>query len=207
MSKGEKDERSAIRQRRLVELLNSYKTQQEFADAAGWAGGTYVSLVVSGHKNLGEKLARRTEKKLNLPDGWFDREGDTGPAYKWPFTLTSLDSVRALKPRDLMAIDSGLSAQITALQQADAPRKKPGGGGTGGGSAGSGGGGGDPAGVKGLPGTSTTKHAPVTLVRVTAEQQQIADELALQRAKKPVAAQKLRLVDPEKPASRDLFEK
>lgn len=208
MSLSEKPERYAIRRRRLAELLKGYKTQQAFAEAAGWkGGGTYVSLVLNGHKNLGEDKARATEKKLDLPQGWFDREGDTVLAYKWPFTLTSLERVERLKPEHLVIVDMVINAQITGFEQAEAPRKKPGGGGgKGGGSSGGGAAGGGAAGVSNLPGGST-KHAPLTLVRLTPEEQQQADELALRRGKKPSTAPKPHVVDPARPATRDLFEK
>jgi hypothetical protein len=207
MDKGEKDDLNAIRRRRLVELLKGYKTQQQFADAAGWAGGTYVSLVISGHKNLGETLARRAEKKLKLPAGWFDREGDTGPAYVWPFTF-DLERIQRLNPQDLAMVDGAVRGLLATIEQRDAPRKKPGGGGPGG--SGGGGLGGGTGSVTGLPG-GTTKHAPLTLVHLTPEEQLVADELALQRAKNPRAGRRrteLQPVDADKlPKNRDLFEK
>jgi len=211
MKPGENAELNALRLRRLKELVQSWKDQgkvhREFEIAAGLSAG-YLSQLLTGRKNFGEVLARRVERNLNLSAHWFDREGDTGPAFKWPFTLSSLSRLERLKPEQVVMIDQVMDTQISGFERENSPRKKPGGKGPSGGSGGSSGGasGGSSGGVTGLPG-GTTKHAPFTLVKLNPEQQQVADELARQRAKKPAETPKLRPVDPSKPSSRDLFEK
>jgi hypothetical protein len=209
MGKSETDDLDALRYRKLKELVEHYKekghTQHELEVAAGLASG-YLSLLVTHKKRLGEKLVRRIERNLRLSKGWFDREGDTGPAFKWPFTLSSLESLERLKPEQIVNIDTVMAAQIANYERENAPRKKPGGGGSKGGPPPGGGLGGGAVGITGLPG-GTTKHSPLALVPKTPEEQQIADELALKRAQQPDNAQKPHLVDPAKPPNRDLFEK
>jgi hypothetical protein len=210
MSKAEDPELDALRYRKLMELVRFYKaqdkTQRQIEDAWGLSPG-YLSLLITHKKRLGEVIVRRIEKNLQLSRHWFDREGDTGPAFKWPFTLTSLERLERLKPEQIVNIDTVMHAQITNYERENAPRKKPGGGGSKGGPPPGGGLGGGAMGITGLPG-GTTKHSPsLAIVPKTPEEQQIADELALKRAKTPGAAQKPQLVDPAKPPTRDLFEK
>jgi hypothetical protein len=210
MEKSVKAELSAIRRRRLAELVRRYKdegkTQRELELDGGFPAG-YVSLALTGRKNLGEMMVKRAEQMLRLSDGWFSRETDTGPAYNWPFKV-ELERITCLNAQDLAMVEGAMVGVLQSIEQRQAPRKKPGGGGGKGGGAGGGGGGagGGGSAIPNVPG-STTKHAPLTLVRLTPEEQQSADELALRRAKKPATSPKPHPVDPNKPTNRDLFEK
>jgi hypothetical protein len=206
---GNEEELRALRYGKFMELVKHYKAQKmthpKIEAAMGLTSG-YLSLLITKKKRLGEVLVRRLEKNIPLPKGWFDREGDTGPAFKWPFTLSSLESLERLKPEQIVNIDTVMAAQIANYERENAPRKKPGGGGSKGGPS-PGGPGGGPSGIPGLPG-GVTKHSPsLALVPKTPEEQQIADELALKRAQAPGPGQKPHLVDPPEPPNRDLFEK
>lgn len=64
---------SDIRRANFISLLSSrFETQEQAAEALG-ISATYVSFIVTGHKSLGEKLARKMELKSGLPKGYFDR--------------------------------------------------------------------------------------------------------------------------------------
>lgn len=65
-----------MRRLKLQELVAGYKTQKEFADAAG-LDATVVSRMLYpagkvGKRNIGEQAARQLEEALRLPRGWMD---------------------------------------------------------------------------------------------------------------------------------------
>ncbi len=62
-------------------LAARFSTQEEAAEALG-ISSTYVSFISTGHKVLGEKLARRMEAKASLDTGYFDRPTDAS-ALNW----------------------------------------------------------------------------------------------------------------------------
>lgn len=71
--------------RRLIQL-NYSSNQSLFARSVG-RSESYINRLLaeagSEHgKNLGEKLTRDIEQKLNLPRSWFDDEGATLPDWK-----------------------------------------------------------------------------------------------------------------------------
>lgn len=59
-----------IRRKNLGVLLEN-TTHIAFAEKAGMAAA-HVSQIVNGSRNMGDKIARRIEKKLSLPVGWMD---------------------------------------------------------------------------------------------------------------------------------------
>lgn len=63
------------RRRRFVSLLDN-RTQAELAEQLERSPGQ-VSHLVTGVKNIGERLAEHIERKLGLPRGWLDA-GDAG---------------------------------------------------------------------------------------------------------------------------------
>lgn len=78
---------NATRRRRL-ELLRSQRNEnwKELAKALGTTA-SYISQIRSGTRELGEKTARKFERKLGLPNGWFDRsEGDDLQKSEKPFS-------------------------------------------------------------------------------------------------------------------------
>jgi len=62
-----------IRRQRLVQLISKYPTQQKLADEIGVTNG-YISQLVRGHREIGEKMARKIEAKLGLADGYLDND-------------------------------------------------------------------------------------------------------------------------------------
>jgi SOS-response transcriptional repressor LexA len=57
---------SEIRRINFQEIVNQYSSQEAIADAIGVTAG-YISQLVTGNRDMGEKSARKIEKKLNLP--------------------------------------------------------------------------------------------------------------------------------------------
>jgi len=66
-----------IRRQNLINLIGKYPTQQAFADTIGVTNG-YVSQLVRGHREIGEKIARKIEAILGLPDLFLDIESNLG---------------------------------------------------------------------------------------------------------------------------------
>ncbi len=67
-----------MRQQNLRKLLIEYETQEVLADKIGVSPG-YVSQLLNGTRPITEKTARKFEKRLNLPEFWFDRLDGSGP--------------------------------------------------------------------------------------------------------------------------------
>lgn len=73
---------SERRRANFIALVASrFSTQEEAAEALG-ISSTYVSFISTGHKVLGEKLARRMEIKAGLAPGYFDR-AEHGGSSSW----------------------------------------------------------------------------------------------------------------------------
>jgi transcriptional regulator with XRE-family HTH domain len=67
----EMKEMSEIRQINFQKAVNSYPSQEAIADILGVTPG-YISQLITGHRAMGEKTARKFEKKLKLPINTFD---------------------------------------------------------------------------------------------------------------------------------------
>lgn len=61
-----------VRQKNLQRLVNSYPTQQDFATLVG-VSVQYINQLLSGHRNIGEKTARKFERAAKLEIGHLDR--------------------------------------------------------------------------------------------------------------------------------------
>lgn len=83
-----------LRLTNLRRVLLSYESQQALAAAAGLSV-QYLNQLLMGHRNMGEKTARKLEKVLKLESGWFDRERDAPP--RDPVTGEAGLSRRAVK--------------------------------------------------------------------------------------------------------------
>ncbi len=66
-----------IRRSHFQRLLGGFSTQQQFANVVGVAQGQ-ISLMVSGHRDIGNIVARRIESSLGLPSGYLDHAEQTG---------------------------------------------------------------------------------------------------------------------------------
>lgn len=62
---------SEIRRINFQEIVNKYPNQEAVAEIIGVTAG-YVSQLVTGNRDMGEKSARNIEKKLNLPENSLD---------------------------------------------------------------------------------------------------------------------------------------
>jgi len=56
---------SEIRQHNLKQIADSFESQQKLADILDFTAG-YVNQLLTGHRNIGEKAARKIEQKLKL---------------------------------------------------------------------------------------------------------------------------------------------
>jgi len=64
-----------VRKRNLLSLVRQYGRQQALADAVSLSV-QYINQMVSGHRTIGEKTARKIEKALSLAPGWMDVDSD-----------------------------------------------------------------------------------------------------------------------------------
>lgn len=64
-----------IRKNRLITLIHEYKTQRALADAIG-RPPSLISQIATGHRGMGEDLAREIEQQVNKPPGWMDGKED-----------------------------------------------------------------------------------------------------------------------------------
>ncbi len=68
---------SNLRLKNLLKLIdNEYKNQADFSNKAGYEP-SFISQLVTGRRNCGEKVARKIEGNLGLPVGYLDREQDS----------------------------------------------------------------------------------------------------------------------------------
>ena len=65
-------ETTTIRLNNLRRLVAGYESQQAFAEVAGLSV-QYLNQLLGGHRNIGEKTARKIEVALRLELGWLDR--------------------------------------------------------------------------------------------------------------------------------------
>ena len=61
-----------IRQKKLAELVATYGSQAKLARACGDVDASFISQLVTGKRNIGEKAARKMEQQLNLQPMYFD---------------------------------------------------------------------------------------------------------------------------------------
>lgn len=61
-----------LRRSNLMDLVERYDTQHQFAAAAQIDPG-HLSRILSGTKAMGNLLARRIESRLDLPESWLDQ--------------------------------------------------------------------------------------------------------------------------------------
>lgn len=84
-----------IRVNNLRSLVRRYESQQAFADAAK-LGVQYLNQLLKGHRNIGEKTARKIEASLKLDPGWLDH-GSADQREESPENGAARLSQRAIK--------------------------------------------------------------------------------------------------------------
>jgi phage repressor protein C with HTH and peptisase S24 domain len=62
-----------IRRNNLKLLAAPYSTMEEFALTCGYTDGNYVRQLAQGHRDMGDKTARKLEQVCNKPEGWMDQ--------------------------------------------------------------------------------------------------------------------------------------
>jgi hypothetical protein len=67
---------SEIRRQNLLKIADAYEKQCDLADAIGFTAG-YASHLLTGHKTIGEKVARKIEGKLGLATHSLDVDADS----------------------------------------------------------------------------------------------------------------------------------
>ena len=72
----------------------------------------YISQILNGHRNFGEKAARTMEGKLGLPSGWFDRRSDN----VWPFTSITYQEYLSLEAADQHEIETLLGLKALKIR-------------------------------------------------------------------------------------------
>ena len=80
---------------------------------------TYISQILNGHRNFGEKAARTMEERLGLPVGWFDRNSGS----TWPFSSITYDEYQQLDPSDKYEIETllGIKALKVRPRESNTP--------------------------------------------------------------------------------------
>ncbi|MDA9090776.1 helix-turn-helix domain-containing protein [Porticoccaceae bacterium] len=68
-----------IRVQNLRELIAEFGSQAKLADAVGCTASV-ISQLVTGHRDVGEKLARKIEKGASKPPLWLDSLQHSGVA-------------------------------------------------------------------------------------------------------------------------------
>lgn len=76
---------------------------------------TYISQILNGHRNFGEKAARTMEEKLGLQAGWFDRDTESA----WPFNSITYDEYQQLDPGDKYEIETLLGIKALKVRPRD----------------------------------------------------------------------------------------
>jgi len=67
------------RLKKLESLIQEYGTAERLAQLSGQSAA-YLRQCRTGHRNIGEKLARSIESELGLPPGWMDHLDDSSPS-------------------------------------------------------------------------------------------------------------------------------
>lgn len=70
-----KEKLARARRKRLNILLERYGKQVVLAEALD-APPTFINHLLTGHRGMGEEVARKYERKLSLPAYWFDADAE-----------------------------------------------------------------------------------------------------------------------------------
>jgi hypothetical protein len=101
-----------IRLSRLRTLVGDAGGPTAFSRKHDGVDPTYISQLLNGHRNFGERAARAMEAKLGLPAGGLDRTGADDAASGWPFARLSKADYDALKPSQREAIEDWVIDQV-----------------------------------------------------------------------------------------------
>lgn len=108
-----------IRLHNLRRIVSRYETQQAVASEVGLSG-QYLNQLLSGHRNLGEKTARKIERALRLTPGELDADGTSAAAMALPVDqMQLLQSYNQLSPKyqELLRETAAGFAKLERMQQ------------------------------------------------------------------------------------------
>jgi plasmid maintenance system antidote protein VapI len=69
----EPSEITSLRKLNLTKINELFATQQELAELLE-ISPAYLNHLLTGHRNIGEKTARKLERRLKKPSGWLDAD-------------------------------------------------------------------------------------------------------------------------------------
>lgn len=113
------------RRANLVALVSEFGSVQALADRAEIAA-THLRNVINNQdgRELGDKLARRIEDKLNKPHGWMDAPHEEVPA-SWAALIRTLESLEESKrPIVIEAITTALNPPVRKPAYSSGTSKK-----------------------------------------------------------------------------------
>lgn len=107
-----------------LEQFEERGMRKRLADLLG-CDANYVSRMLSvrgasGHKRIGEEMARHIEEVLEKPSYWLD--GYEDPQRDWPFQRVTPDRLKGLSSREIDRLETVLE---TTLALMDDERKSP----------------------------------------------------------------------------------
>ena len=107
-----------IRLHNLRRIVSRYETHQAVASEAGLSG-QYLNQLLSGHRNIGEKTARKIERALRLTPGELDRDGTEVAAGLRADQMQLLQSYNQLSPKyqELLRETAAGFAKLERMQQ------------------------------------------------------------------------------------------
>ena len=98
-----------LRLQNLKILLNEFHSKSEASEVFGFKNSSYLSQMLSGHRLIGEKTARKIEKAAGKPAMWLDQDDE--------FTEKQLEVIQKIKdfPNEHLY---ALSAFVDSLSRA-----------------------------------------------------------------------------------------
>lgn len=112
--------------KRLIE--NQFEgSQVKFADTVGMAP-SYISQMINGYRNIGEKTARKIEAAANLPNGWLDHDNTrsitngnalltSSQARTLIETIQEMDAAGEMTPEELESLNTYLMSRRKTKEQ------------------------------------------------------------------------------------------
>jgi hypothetical protein len=85
-------EQPTVRQRNLRKLIAQWGGGEALAKKLGYANGSYLSHMATGHRPITEKTARAIEQKLQLPLGWMDSDHNNGRKHLATVAVAAVDT-------------------------------------------------------------------------------------------------------------------
>lgn len=104
------------RTRNLKGLVDNAGSIAKLARKYNELDATYISQLLNGHRNFGEKAARKMEGIMGLPEGWFDIDHEQPTVTiggSWPFESISISDYNSLTLEDKEEIEAMIGYKIS----------------------------------------------------------------------------------------------